>query len=71
MFLKTRFCFLKILDESIKETMANISKLLNDPGTTSVGSGSAGGLSNSASGAALSDNNEYKTNQVFLTINTT
>lgn len=50
--------------------MTNISKLLNDPGTTSIGSGSAGGLSNSASGAALSDN-EFKTNQVFLTINTT
>ena len=56
--------------------MFNISKLLNDPGTTSIGSGSAGGNSvsvggNSVSGAALSDNNEYKANQVFLTINTT
>jgi hypothetical protein len=55
--------------------MFNISKLLNDPGT-SIGSGSAGGNSvslggNSVSGAALSDNNEYKANQVFLTINTT
>jgi hypothetical protein len=53
--------------------MFNISKLLNDPGT-SIGSGSAGGNSVSVggnSGAALSDNNEYKANQVFLTINTT
>jgi hypothetical protein len=54
--------------------MFNISKLLNDPG--SIGSGSAGGNSvsvggNSVSGAPLSDNNEFKTNQVFLTINTT